>query len=205
MDIYDKVELAEKYEKAKSIKHYLCRMTDKCGAVMNPIALAHLALEYLQTNQPNNNNTSLARNLAYLYSCLCNEFCIMSRKKQVKESGDFYMTKATWEKYMLGGRIKEQTKLLEKMGWIKCCIKTYSTKPYKREHYSINLPYLILLAQLTSDLVFESEKAAEHRAKNDYEYISKPKKATKSKSEQLKELMEKIKVETEIVISDTDS
>ena len=80
----------------------------------------------------------------------------MERKKQVSESGDFYMAKSEWKKYMLGGKIQEQTKLLEKMKWISCTIKTYSTKPYKCEQYSINLYWLILLTHLTADFDFES-------------------------------------------------
>lgn len=168
MDYLEKLEIAEKYEKAQSVQHYLFKMANRCGAALNPISLAHFAFEYLQEHQPNNNNTSLARNLAYLFSCLCNEFFLMSRKKQVAQSGDFYMSAATWQKYMLGGKIKKQVELLEKMDWIKCCIKTYSTKPYKREHYSINLFKLILLEPWA--MSFESEKAAESRATADAIY-----------------------------------
>jgi len=171
MNILDKMAVAEKFPKAQSVQHYLFEMAGKCGAAVNPIALSHFAFDYLQKHQPKNqNNTSLARNLAYLYSCLCNEFRLMSRKKQVEQSGDFYMSKATWVKYMLGGKVKEQTKLLEKMGWLKTSIKTYSTKPYKREHFSINLGNLILLEQWAES--FESEKAAKHRAERDANYES---------------------------------
>lgn len=171
VDIEKKLEIAQRLGKSKSILHYLCKMTDICGAVMNPIGLSHLALAYLKEHHPNNNNTSLARSLAYLYACLCNEYRLMVRHKRVKQNDDFYMPKWKWRKYMLGGKIQEQTKMLEKMGWIDCHIKTYSTKPFKREHYSINLDMLIWLYSCIKN--FESEKLAalrENRLSDDEYY-----------------------------------
>jgi len=147
---------------AKTIKYYFCKMTDKGGAVMNPIVLAHFAFEYLQENQPNQNNTSLARNLAYLYSCLCNEYCLLHRYKNVEENDFFYMPQWKWhDKYMLGGKVQRQVKLLEKMGWIYCRVDTFSKPPYKRELYAISLVKLIQMSAASKN--FQSEKLIEYR------------------------------------------
>ena len=158
---FDEVEKILKHGNAKMIKQCFCKMTDIGGAVMNPIVLAHFAFEYLQENQPNQNNTSLARNLAYLYSCLCNEYCLLYRYKNVQENDFFYMPQWKWRKYMLGGKIQKQVKLLEKMGWIHCCIKTFSQPPYKRELYAISIVKLIQMR--TESKNFQSEKMIEYR------------------------------------------
>lgn len=145
---------------AKTIKHYFCKMTNIGGAVMNPISLSPLAFEYLQKNQPNHNNTSLARNLAFLYSCLCNEYCLANRYKIVQENDFFYIPQWKWrEKYMLGGKIKEHVKLLEKMGWIYRCIKTFPSPPYKREYYAISIVNLIKLYKKSKN--FQSKNLIE--------------------------------------------
>ena len=147
---------------AKTIKQCFCKMTNVGGAVMNPIVLAHFAFEYLQENQPNQNNTSLARNLAYLYSCLCNEYCLLHRYKNVEENDFFYMPQWKWhDKYMLGGKVQRQVKLLEKMGWIYCRVDTFSKPPYKRELYSISLVKLIQMSAASKN--FQSEKLIEYR------------------------------------------
>lgn len=146
----------------KTIKQCFCKMTDKGGAVMNPIVLSHFAFEYLQENQPNQNNTSLARNLAYLYSCLCNEYCLLYRYENVKENDFFYMPQWKWhDKYMLGGKVQKQVKLLEKMGWIYCRIETFSKPPYKREFYAISIVKLIQMCANCKN--FQSEKLLEYR------------------------------------------
>lgn len=150
------------YGNAKTIKQCFCKMTDIGGAVMNPIVLAHFAFDYLQENQPNQNNTSLARNLAYLYSCLCNEYCLSYRYKNVQESDFFYMPQWKWhDKYMLGGKVQKQVKLLEKMGWIFCDIKKFSQPPYKREFYAISIVKLIQMRNNSKN--FQSEKLDEYR------------------------------------------
>lgn len=147
---------------AKTIRQCFCKMTDKGGAVMNPIVLAHFAFEYLQEHQPNQNNKSLARNLAYLYSCLCNEYCLSYRYKTVQENDFFYMPQWKWhDKYMLGGKVQKQVKLLEKMGWIYCCIKKFSQPPYKREFYAISIVKLIQMCANCKN--FQSEKLLEYR------------------------------------------
>lgn len=146
----------------KTIRQCFCKMTNKGGAVMNPIVLAHFAFEYLQENQPNHNNTSLARNLAYLYSCLCNEFCLSYRYKNVQKNDFFYMPQWKWhDKYMLGGKVQKQVKLLEKMGWIYCDIKKFSQPPYKREFYAISIVKLIQMCANSKN--FQSEKLVEYR------------------------------------------
>ena len=156
---------------AKTIKQCFCKMTDIGWAVMNPIVLAHFAFEYLQENQPNQNNTSLARNLAYLYSCLCNEFCLSYRYKNVQENDFFYMPQWKWhDKYMLGGKVQKQVKLLEKMGWIYRDIKKFSQPPYKREFYAISIVKLIQMR--TNSKIFQSEKLVEYRASRACEGVS---------------------------------
>ena len=146
----------------KTIKQCFCKMTEIGGAVMNPIVLAHFAFEYLQENQPNQNNTSLARNLAYLYSCLCNEYCLMYGHKNVEENDFFYMPQWKWhDKYMLGGKVQKQVKLLEKMGWIYRDIKKFSQPPYKREFYSISIVKLIQMCANSKH--FQSEKLIKYR------------------------------------------
>ena len=156
---------------AKTIKQCFCKMIDIGGAVMNPIVLAHFAFEYLQENQPNQNNTSLARNLAYLYSCLCNEFCLSYRYKNVQENDFFYMPQWKWhDKYMLGGKVQKQVKLLEKMGWIYRDIKKFSQPPYKREFYAISIVKLIQMR--TNSKIFQSEKLVEYRASRACEGVS---------------------------------
>lgn len=151
----------------KTIKQCFCKMTEIGGAVMNPIVLAHFAFEYLQENQPNQNNTSLARNLAFLYSCLCNEFCLLQRYKNVEENDFFYMPQWKWRKYMLGGKIQKQVKLLEKMGWIYRDIKNFSQPPYKREFYAISIVKLIQMRVNSKN--FQSEKLIEYRTSKVYE------------------------------------
>lgn len=147
---------------AKTIKRYFCKMAKIGGAVMNPIMLAHFAFEYLQENQPNQNNTSLARNLAYLYSCLCNEYCLLYRYKNVQDDDFFYMPQWKWrDKYMIGGKVQKQVKLLEKMGWIYCQVKKFSQPPYKREFYAISIVKLIQMCANSKN--FQSEKMIEHR------------------------------------------
>ena len=147
---------------ANTIKRCFCKMTEIGGAVMNPIVLSHFAFEYLQKNQPNQNNTGLARNLAYLYSCLCNEYCLLHRYKNVEENDFFYMPQWKWrDKYMLGGKIQKHVKQLEKMGWIHCCIKKFSQPPYKREFYAISIVKLIEMR--TNSKNFKSEKLIECR------------------------------------------
>lgn len=158
---YD-LEKIYKLGNSKTIKHYFCKMTNVGGAVMNPILLAHFAFEYLQENQPNQNNTSLARNLAYLYSCLCNEYCLLHRYKNVQENDFFYMPQWKWhDKYMLGGKVQRQVKLLEKMGWIYCRVETFSKSPYKREFYAISLVNLVQMSKASKN--FKSEKLIEFR------------------------------------------
>ena len=156
---------------AKTIKQCFFNITDIGGAVMNPIVLAHFAFEYLQENQPNQNNTSLARNLAYLYSCLCNEFCLSYRYKNVQENDFFYMPQWKWhDKYMLGGKVQKQVKLLEKMGWIYRDIKKFSQPSYKREVYAISIVKLIQMR--TNSKIFQSEKLVEYRASRACEGVS---------------------------------
>lgn len=158
---FDAVERFFERGNAKTIKQCFSKMTEIGGAVMNPIMLAHFAFEYLQENQPNQNNTSLARNLAYLYSCLCNEYCLLYRCKNVEENDFFYMPLWKWRKYMLGGKVQKQVKLLEKMGWIYRNIKKFSQPPYKREFYAISIVNLIQMCANSKN--FQSEKLIEYR------------------------------------------
>ena len=152
------LEVAERLELAKAIKKQFCRMTKVSGAVINPIGLTHRFYELLQENRPNNNNTSLARNLAYLYSCLCNEYCLMAKYLQVNVNDDFFcVPKWKWKKYMIGGKLQAHTKLLKEMRWIDCRIQKFSKKPFKREMYSINLVKLMMESKFVNN--FQSEKA----------------------------------------------
>jgi len=63
----------------------------------------------------------------------------MSGRKQVRDSdGEFYMTRWKWnERYYIGGKVKNQTKILEEMGWIESRIKVF-TPESRRELFRIN-------------------------------------------------------------------
>ena len=162
---FDDVERIFERGNAKTIKHCLSKMTNIGGAVLNPIVLSHFAFEWLQENQPNQNNRGLARNLAYLYSCLCNEYRLLQRFKNVEENDFFYIPQWKWrDKYMLGEKVQAHVKLLEKMGWIHCCIKKFSQPPYKREFYAISIVNLIQMCAKRKN--FQSDKLVEYRENN---------------------------------------
>ena len=65
------------------------------------------------------------------------------------------------DKYMIGGKVQKQVKLLEKMGWIYYRVETFSQPPYKRECYAISI---VKLYQMRSNCKnFQSEKMIEYR------------------------------------------
>ena len=74
------------------------------------------------------------------------------------------------DKYMLGGKVQKQVKLLEKMGWIYRDIKKFSQPPYKREFYAISIVKLIQMR--TNSKIIQSEKLVEYRASRACEGVS---------------------------------
>jgi len=163
-------------------------MMKHCGAALNPIGLGYIIFEYLnEKDRGNQQNIETARNTAYLYSCLCNEYRIVANYKMVKVANEFYMPAWKWNKYLIGGKVVNRVELLVEMGWITSRIETYSTKPYKRELYSIVVDKLVDLHTQISN--FKSEKMLNDESA-DVDFI-KPPPSTMSQTDQMLELIAK--------------
>jgi len=143
-------------EKHELIKYYFGKIGKKHGEVRQPIALTRWFYSQLQNRSVTENNREHqhdgenARNMAYLYTCLCNEYQLRATSPQTQIDDYFYMDSKVWGKYQIGGKVKNRLKDLEDMNLIKCRIKTYSQPPYKREHYFINLDRLEEICKQTA-------------------------------------------------------
>lgn len=144
-----RLKKGSRYYKHKSLLYILLQMSKKCGAVLNPIDLSHKIKEWLDKNKPSQNNIEKARNSAYVFACLCNEFRLKVKFDKVWD--EFFMTNDLWDKYMIGRKIRQSSlNILQEMGWITATLRTIRREPIFRP-YMINI-HVGALAELMPEI-----------------------------------------------------
>jgi hypothetical protein len=103
--------LAIPTNKPDYLKYYFDKFSKIKSAVMLPLTFADYLFDHLEErDKGNQHNREKARNASYLFSCLCNEYRLMSYRTEVQNSDEFYMPEEKWtDKYKIGGKVKNQT------------------------------------------------------------------------------------------------
>lgn len=108
----------------KKIREIMLKMQNEKGAAIKPLVLVPIFFDWLRENYPSKMNIITAKNMAEVFSALCNEHYIMSKCGMIK-GNEFFMAISRWKKYEIKRKAKERaTLMLKEMGLI-----SYRKKP----------------------------------------------------------------------------
>lgn len=130
------------YQRHEEIKNELELMSKKCRTIKLPIGIAHIIYEHLQKHHPSQNILAEARNVAYMFSCLCTEYRLMVESYKITD--EFFMDDRKWAQYLIGPKLqKNGLAILKEMSLIDCNVRVLRCKPiFRITMININLETL---------------------------------------------------------------
>jgi len=111
------------------------------GGAINPTAIGQRIRKYLDEHHPSKNNKEHARNYAYLFACICNDYWLWAKSKKATE---FFFTQERLDKLNIGNTLLVKgSELLQEMGLITFSVKVLRHTPIFRVYvFNVNLEKL---------------------------------------------------------------